>query len=430
MSIKKTLDNQLSIIKLSEHEKSSLNKLTNLVIATLEHKIKKKKIDASVFLGGSLAKDTIMKKPSYDIDIFIRFNKKYSEEQIKKYMKSVFRFFRIPKIRTKTSKIHGSRDYYKLILRPFKRITFEIIPTIKIQKPEQARNITDLSYFHVQYFNKKKTKKVLDEILLAKAFCYAQKCYGAESYVKGFSGYALELLILHYKTFRKFLTQLSKVKDKEIIDIAKHYKPKTKITQELSPAKLHSPIILIDPTYKERNAASALSPQTFHHFQKSAKEFLKKPSCEFFEYKKVNTSYLKQIAREYQGIFAVFEIKTNKQPGDIAGTKLLKFSKLLSNEIEKVYEIIKHEFEYDNHKRAKIYYILKRKKERIRVGPSIHMPKAVHNFKQKHPIWYIEDGKIKSAKPTDIKIKDFLKNFKKTNRKTIKEMDIAKIKII
>jgi len=54
-------------------------------------------------------------------------------------------------------------------------------------------------------------KKILDEIRIAKAFCYANNCYGAESYISGFSGYALELLVYHYKSFLKFIKSMVKL---------------------------------------------------------------------------------------------------------------------------------------------------------------------------------------------------------------------------
>ena len=73
---------------------------------------------------------------------------------------------------------------------------------------------------------------------------------------------------------------------------------------------------------------------------------------------------------------------------------------------------------------------IKRKTEIITLGPNVHFKKSVIKFKEKHPIWYIEEGKIKSSKPTDLSIKEFMKGFKKTYKKVIKQMSIRKIKII
>ena len=46
----------------------------------INKKIKSLKINAEVFVGGSLAKNTIIKKGIYDVDIFVRFNEKYDEK--------------------------------------------------------------------------------------------------------------------------------------------------------------------------------------------------------------------------------------------------------------------------------------------------------------------------------------------------------------
>ncbi len=109
---------------------------------------------------------------------------------------------------------------------------------------------------------------------------------------------------------------------------------------------------------------------------------------------------------------------------------MLKFSKVISKELSRYFEIIEQEFDYFGDKKAEIYYVLKRKNEIVITGPSVYYHEAVKRFKEKHPIWYIEDGRVKSAKSTDMTIKEFLKNFKKRHRITIKEMGITKVKII
>lgn len=431
LSANKILASELERIRISNEEISYLKNLTNLIVGSLNKKIKKKGIVAEVFVGGSLAKDTLIRKNNYDVDIFVRFSKKYSEEEINNFMRKIFFWFNVPGQRVKVKKIHGSRDYYKIILKSRKGFSFEVVPSIKINDPNEARNITDLSYFHVNYIKKKSpNKKVIDQILLAKSFCHAQKCYGAESYVRGFSGYALEILMTHYKDFRKFLIEMIKAEEQLIIDPEKLYKNKKEITDSLSKAKLQGPIVLIDPTFKYRNASNALSQETFDRFKSKAKAFLKDPSPSFFEYKRVDIPRLRGVAQEVKGILGVFELRTKKQEGDIAGSKMLKFSKVLTREVEKYFDIIESEYDYWGEKKANIYYVLKRKAEIVRHGPSIYNKQAVAAFKQKHRIWYEEDGRVKSAKSTDLSLKEFLKLFNRTHKKTLKQMDVKKVRIV
>ena len=432
MGISNILKEEVERIKLSDEELSNLSEITKEVVSSLDKKIKRLGIKASVFVGGSLAKNTIIRKKKYDIDLFIRFDSKYTEEDIKKQMKRIFFWFRIPKHKFKLKKIHGSRDYYQLIPRFNKNLSFEIIPNLKINKPSEARNITDLSYFHVNYIKKKvqKNKKLLEEIMLAKSFCHGQKCYGAESYIKGFSGYALELLIVYFKNFENFIETISKTDGKIIMDVEKLYKSNEEIIKELNPSKKESPIILIDPTFKERNAAGALSVETYNKFKDSCKKFLKSPSLEFFENKGVDIVHFDNTAKELNGIFAVFEIKTKKQEGDIAGSKMLKFSRVFSNELKNYFDILEEEFDYWGEKKANIYYVLKRKSEIVFEGPSIHYHEAAEKFKKAHPIWYVKDGKIKAAKPVDLSVNEFLKYFNKKFKKTMREMSIKKVKLV
>jgi len=169
MSLNKVLMEELERVKISPEEEKYLNLISKKTIASIEKKLKRKKIDASVFVGGSLAKGTIMKKKKYDIDIFVRFDKKYSEKQIKKLIRRVFWFFRIKGQKIRVRKLKGSRDYYKILFKKNKHVCIEVVPVLKIVRKEQARNVTDLSYLHVNYIKKlfKKKKKLVDEIILA-----------------------------------------------------------------------------------------------------------------------------------------------------------------------------------------------------------------------------------------------------------------------
>ncbi|MEJ2268137.1 MAG: hypothetical protein P8X70_03615, partial [Nanoarchaeota archaeon] len=163
------------------------------------------------------------------------------------------------------------------------------------------------------------------EIKLAKVFCYANNCYGAESYIRGFSGYGLELLIHYYGSFLKFIKAISKAKNKIIIDIEKHYKNKNEILMNVNNSKLKSPIILIDPTYKQRNVLAALSKETFTRFQKVCRKFLENPSIKDFEIKEIDLEKIEKNTKNKNYEFILIKAETKKQQGDIAGTKLLKF---------------------------------------------------------------------------------------------------------
>ena len=413
------LKNVFNKINIEIQKEEIMEKISEEFLKKIIKKINKLNLIVDPFLGGSFAKKTLIKKQKYDIDLFLRFDKKYKNENLSKLTRKILRSF------NNVKKMKGSREYYQVKINNW--LCIEVIPVRKIAKVKEAENITDFSYSHVKYINKKiKSQKILDEIKLAKAFTYANKTYGAESYVNGFSGYSLELLIYHYKSFVKMLKTLSKTKEKLIIDIEKHYKNKKNILLDINSSKLDSPIILIDPTFKSRNALAALSDSTFEKFKQDAKAFLKNPSENFFYKKKFNA--LEIIKGSKNSL--VFETKTKKQKGDIAGTKLLKFFRHFSYELKKYFEIKDSGFEYVEDKKGINVFVLIPKKKIICSGPLKRDLKNSEKFKKKHNKVFLKKGIYYYEKNLKISPKEFLVNWKKKNKRKLRDMNISGLKIV
>ena len=415
--LKEVLRKQIGLVKPSDEVKSNIERVSSDFVKDLEKGLKKKKIDASVFIGGSLAKGTLVKKGTYDIDIFVRFNEKYRGKDISKELGRV--------LGKKVKKVHGSRDYYQFDVDG---IVLEIVPVLGIKNPEDAENVTDLSYFHVNYLlNKiKRKKKIAEEIMLAKAFCNAQNCYGAESYIHGFSGYSLELLMSYYQSFEKFLKEVVTNKEKIIIDDAKFFKRKKDILIEVNESKILSPIILIDPTFKERNALAGLNDETFSRFKEISKKFLKNPSSKFFE--KVNVGG--EMKNKYGEKLKIISIGTNKQAGDIAGTKSKKFFEFFNFKLNRNFVIKKSDFEYDAKKNiAHFYFVLDKKKDEIIKGPPISNKKNLSAFKKANKGVFIKNGFGYLKRKYNLSFEDWFKLFARKEKKIMKQMSIDKIKL-
>lgn len=448
-NINSILKDVLEKINPSKEELNSIEKFLKNFIDETAQKFKSLKIDAEIFVGGSFAKKTLTKKGIYDIDVFARFDEKYRGEDISKLLEKA-----VGKIKkTKVSKIHGSRDYFKV--EPEGEDFFiEIIPVLKVKNPKEAENITDLSYFHVNYIKRKlQTEKMFEEVRLAKAFCHAHKCYGAESYINGFSGYAIELLVYHYKGFLNFAKAMTKdvrksekgfknlwskeyekkweeMRKKIIIDIEKLYKNKLELNMNMNSAKMGSPIVLIDPTYKERNALAALSKETFENFQEACRKFLKHPSAEMFETKKIDFEKEKKNAQKNRYEFIQFEAVTDKQEGDIAGSKLVKFYKHLGSEIEKFYEIKKEDFEYGGEKEAEFFFVVKNRKEIVVSGPETKDKREnIKRFRQRHRDIFEKKGKLYAREKNSKKIEEFTKGWMNANSQKMLEMYITELRI-
>ncbi len=421
MSVKNILA-ELSLLP-DKSEISSLKKEAAKFCGMLKDEISRQKIDADIFIGGSFAKGTLVKKEGYDIDIFVRFDWEY--ENLSSYLDNIIKNV-CKKNKIRYEKIHGSRDYFKINKEG---ILFEVIPVLRVKNPREERNVTDLSYFHVRYIKSKINSRLAAEIAAAKTFCRAHGVYGAESYIQGFSGYALECLILQYKSFEKMLRELLKAKERIILDPAKKYKDKNEIFISLNEGKLQSPIILIDPTWKERNVLAALSLETFNRFKESAREFLKRPSISYFSEKKFDVNEMKKEAKRSKAELLHFIISTEKQSGDIAGTKMKKFTNFVVCEIEQYFEIKRKEFIYNNKQEANVYFILKSKGEIVRIGPPSKMKDACAAFKKANKNVFEKNGNLHATIKANFSPKQFMLQWTKKYSKKIKEMDIAKIEI-
>lgn len=422
--IKEVLNEAISEAKPSYEEIENIESKVRIFIEKFENELRNHKIDAEIFVGGSFAKNTLIKKEKYDVDIFARFDRKYIKENISdlthKILKKIWR--------NKINVIHGSRDYFKIDIEA--GLCFEIVPVIKVSNPKEAENITDLSYFHVRYANKKIKGKMSDDIILAKSFCHANRIYGAESHIKGFSGYSLELLIIYYKSFEKLIREIAKSKeDKIIIDIEKAYKNKKQILMDMNSSKLESPIILVDPTYKQRNALATLSKEVFDKFKNRCKEFLKNPNINFFRMKEINFNDIENSAKNRGYEFILLQISTNKQEGAVAGSKLLKFYNHLENTIKKYFEIKEKGFYYYNKEDADCFFAARKKGKIIINGPPGNMKEA-EKFRKKHKNAIVKNGRLYAEEEIKFDLRKFIADWKNSNKKIIRDMYISDIKII
>ena len=410
-------------IEPSNEELNYINLYLKNFIDKLNKKISSLKINAEIFVGGSFAKKTLIKKNKYDIDLFLRFDKMHKKENISELTKKILKDF------SNVSVIHGSRDYFRIATE--ENFFIELIPVIKVNNSKDAENITDLSYSHVKYINKKiNSQKLKQEVMIAKEFCYACNVYGAESYIKGFSGYSIELLIVKYKSFMNMIKNLSKADDKLIIDIEKYYKNKNELMMNINSSKLNSPIILIDPTFKQRNALAGLSQETFNRFKEHCKEFLKSPSIEYFEMKKTDLEKVRLDAKKKKFEFILLEAKTNKQEGDIAGSKLLKFYNHIYGEISRYFEMKNKGFNYNGKKSARYFFVCKNRENLIYEGPSTKDEKSSKEFKKEHKNVFEKKGRFYAREKINFNLKEFIEKWKKKNTKQINEMKIEEVKII
>src|SRR3989344_302840 len=340
------------------------------IVKDILEKINRNFKEGKAILGGSGAKGTNLK--TFDVDIFAKFNYgKYADKS--DFLADILEK-RLKKCFGRIARLHGSRDYFQIRAKKF---TVEIIPILDVRNAKMAKNITDMSPLHAEWVLKH--KKLRDEIRLAKQFCKAAGAYGAESYLQVFSGYVCEILTIHYGGFLKLIKAAAKWKPKQIIDIKGYYKGKD-VFKEMNTSKLTSPLIVIDPIQKDRNAAAALSDEKFNAFVDAAKNFLKKPSKSYF--------IARNILDEPRENALALRISPVEGKPDVVGSKLLKCVEEIARIIEKnEFTITRKRWDWDRKGDAIAVFRLKESslpKTKKISGPPVEQKIHVERFKKKY----------------------------------------------
>ncbi|MGV8169527.1 MAG: nucleotidyltransferase domain-containing protein [Candidatus Nanoarchaeia archaeon] len=367
--------------------------LINSFVDKINNELKKRKIKAEASLGGSVAKGTFIKN-NFDADIFIKFEKEYRGKNISDVLEKL-----LTELKIKFSKVHGSRDYFQIK----EEFTYELVPVLKVKDYREAENVADMSPLHVDYFNKqaKKIKNLRDEIRVTKLFMKSARVYGAESYIKGFSGHVVDLLLIKYQTFLDLVKNASKWKEEVIIDLEKyHIDPK----MSLNSSKISGPLIIVDPLQKNRNAAAALSKECFASFKDRCSEFLENPSKEFFElpdFRKIIEQKISETKNTDVFMLSIIPLEGKR---DVIGSKILK----IKEHVEKIskeedFKILWGDWFFDE-KNSRICFAFEKESlgstKKIR-GPPLDMKDAVENFKRGHRKTFIESDYIYAEETRD-----------------------------
>ena len=386
---KRIYEEVLKSVKPTKEEEKKTKKEIDVFLGKLKKNIK----SARVIIGGSIAKNTWLKGKN-EADIFIAYNynkfKDKSNELSEMLEKAIKKSFK------KYLRLHGSRDYFQIEEKDF---VFEVVPILDIKKPEQAKNITDVSPMHVRFVAKH--KKLCDDVRILKQFCKANNVYGAESYISGFSGYVCELLTAYYGRFENVVKNAAKWKSKVvinnkgisrfpvfnnhkvIIDMMKHHKD---VMMDMNKSKLDSPLILVDPIQSERNAAAALNFEKFQMFVEACKKFSTKPSIESFIEKKLDMDQVRKKAGK--NIIIILNAKTSIGKYDIIGCKLLKVFEHIKQKIsENDFNLLDSGWEYDKREDSVFWFIVKKEKMSDfieRQGPPLAQKSNVSAFRKKH----------------------------------------------
>lgn len=275
----------LAKIKPTQKEMMEEQKVSQELMQKIE-KIEGKHVE--VILAGSMARNTHLSQDK-DIDIFVLFPKHLSKQELETES------MRIAKTALKGNPIEIAYSEHPYVRGIVKGFEIEIVPSYKIENTGERLSAVDRTPFHNAYLQEQLTEKQKDEVRLLKQFLKTIKAYGADLKTESFPGYLTELIILKYENFVSAIKAISSWKKNTVIDLEEFW------TTQQAIEKFTSHLIVVDPTDKNRNVASALSFNQFNRLIAASRSFLKKPSKNFFfgkTFPKISTGKAKQLMQK------------------------------------------------------------------------------------------------------------------------------------
>jgi tRNA nucleotidyltransferase (CCA-adding enzyme) len=358
----------------------------NSFVERLNKELKKSRVNAKATLGGSVAKGTFI-RDGFDADIFVKFSQAYRGSNISDLLEGVLKNMGL-----NAAKLHGSRDYFQVK----EGFTYELVPVLDVKNCREAENVADMSPLHVGYFLKKAkaNKGLRDEVRITKVYMKSARVYGAESYIKGFSGHVVDLLLIKYGTFLDLAKAAAKWKDEVIIDLEKHH---ADAKMALNTSKTYGPLIIVDPVQRNRNAAAAVSKECFDAFRARCAAFLARPDAEFFKLPDFSRIIKEKILATRNADVFLLSIAPLEGKRDVVGSKVLKIKEYIEQQAaENEFALLWSDWEF-NEKESRLCLAFEDKKlpdTRIIKGPPLSMEDAVERFRLAHGNTYNEKGNI------------------------------------
>ncbi len=247
----------------------------------------------------------------------------------------------------------------------------------------------DRSPFHTRYMKAHLTDELRSQVRVLKKFLKAQGLYGAEIRVRGFSGYACEVLTLKYGSFVALMKG------------ATSWAAGSPISVEGGEEQAKSlfggqAFVLLDPVDVTRNLGLAVSPTKLGEFVCLARAFLEKPDVGYFRAPKLKVlRYVPAYAKDQTLLLSFrYELKSE----DILWGELWKSAAGIVIHLEKEgLTVLRHAVVADGG-RAAVAFLLSPSsmpEARRRDGPEIFREDATRRFlraSERHgDSWWVGD---------------------------------------
>ena len=350
--------------------------MSSKLVNFLKDACKKENIDAKINIVGSVAKHTALKGKS-DIDIFMAFPLSVSVDDLKENGL---------KLAHKCNDAFEGVAAHHFASHPY--VTSEIdgfevdfVPCYDIEDGSQLKSAVDRTILHTRYVKANLTEEGCDEVLLLKKFMDVTGTYGSEFKVGGFAGYLCELLIIKYGSFEETLKQASQWKFGHVIDL-----------EDYGTSKLfNDPLIVIDPTDKNRNVGAALRLNKLSQFIQSARNYINSNNKKDYFYpleKQLNKDEILNEFKNRGSDLIVIKFDIPEIPLDTLHPQLKMTTESLVEKInDREFKVFQADYSSNEVDSAVMLIEMassKLNEVTVNVGPKVFLDLACNNFTKKY----------------------------------------------
>lgn len=295
-----------------EEEKKRVEEALRTVVEALRSVLRERGVEAEVTVQGSFAHDTWL-SGDRDVDVFVLYPQAWSEEELRGKGFEII--------------LEASRRLGNYQLRyaqhPYVRVRVgeveaDVVPGYKASSAKEVKTAVDRTPLHTAYVNSRLTDELRAGVRLLKRFMKGVGVYGAEVKTRGFSGYAAELLVIHYGGFRQVLAEASKWRPPVFVDTVGGGQQLYKSLRRRYPDSL---LYMPDPVDPARNVAANVGARALYTFILAASCYLKNPSEEYF-FPRTTESCVEEVAgaAKNRGVVAIeYALETPLPPDVIWG---------------------------------------------------------------------------------------------------------------
>ncbi len=253
-AMKEVLSEVIKIATPSEKEVEIARRAENLLRERLDA------LSVDYVFVGSYARNTWL-RDNLEIDVFVFFQKELKKKELELGILELGN-----KVLDEIELRYAEHPY---VHGKVAGVEVDLVPCYKVESAEKIISAVDRTPFHHEWL-KDRVKGKENEIRILKQFLKANKIYGAEYKVRGFSGYLCELLIVFYESFLDCIREATSWTRRTVIDVKR------------KEVRRGDCFFVVDPVDENRNVAANLSIENLAKFVHLSRMFLRNPSIDFF----------------------------------------------------------------------------------------------------------------------------------------------------